>query len=165
MNNNPALLQPSEDEDCRYMQFRSAVISLVIPPPVPMLNVRQRMYYGDANIFDGRDVFRIMAENRYYFYNITGETPETLVGLANIEHWPNSPNSKLSDVNKVLLCLIWIRCYPTFAALSAIFNVSTSATQVLIRNIIPVLYDCLKHYISWPSVAEWNSKRGYWDKI
>ena len=53
------------------------MISLVPPPPDSTSDERHRLFLGDNNTYIERDLFAMYSENRYHFYNITGETPES----------------------------------------------------------------------------------------
>lgn len=56
---------------------------------------------------------------------------------------------KLSPTNRVLMFMIWTRCYPTFAVIVNMFNVSTAI--VGIRYMINLFYEKLKNYLTWPT--------------
>lgn len=144
---------------------RSSLISLVMPPPDPIINIRHRLFLGDYTVYNGRDLFSMYSGNRYQFHNITGETPESLRDLVTELQMRPPRNFKLSPPNRVLMVLIWIRCYPTFAALATMFNVSTAIVHVEIRRMISLCHEKLGHYITWPSVDEWRAKRGHWDNL
>lgn len=123
------------------------------------------MFADDSCIYSGRNLFVLCSENRYQFYNLTGETPETCLQLVNFIDMQLARNSRLTVVNRVFLFLIWLRCYPTFATLAAMFNISTSIVQVIVWGLIRRCRQKLQVYIKWPTVAEWLSMRGRWQKV
>ena len=52
------------------------------------------------------------------------------------------------------------RCYPTFAALATMFDISTAIVQFEIRKMIDIFYQKMEHYLIWPTEDEWLLKRG-----
>ncbi|XP_060551175.1 uncharacterized protein LOC132712764 [Ruditapes philippinarum] len=161
----PALVQPPPDASEYINRVRSCLVAVVMPPLNPVLDIRHRLFSNDSNIYSGRNVFQIFSANRYNFYNLTGETPETLIDMLQIVNLRNNSRHKLSPVNRILLFVIWIRCYPTLMTLSAIFNVCTAYVHVEIRIMIRTFYAAFSHYITWPTIDQWLSKRGDWDKL
>ena len=61
--------------------------------------------------------------------------------------------------------MIWLRSYPTYHFLSAMFNISISTVKDEIRLLIPLFYLKLRNFIVWPSVDEWKSMAYTWEKI
>ena len=161
----PAIVHASRDVDDYNKHRRSFVISLVPPPPDPTSDVRHRLFLGDNNTYIGRDLFAMYAENRYHFYNITGETPESLRCLLIELNLRPGKGFKLSPLNRVFLFVIWVRCYPTFAALATMFDISTAIVQVEIRKMIDIFYQKMEHYLKWPTEDEWLLKRGDWEGL
>ena len=52
--------------------------------PQPSQSIRFRHFREDENVFTGRNVYSELSENRYHFYQITGETSETMIDLQNL---------------------------------------------------------------------------------
>ena len=48
--------------------------------------------------------------------------------------------------------MLWLRTYPTFYMLSAMFGVSKSTDENVITGLAPILLANLKRYIKWPSL-------------
>ena len=82
-------------------------------PPDRRLDIRNRLFDTDNVNYNGRDVFRFFfAGNRYNFFHLTGETPETLIALVNSIDIPD--NNILSMFNRFLLLFPWLRKYPCY---------------------------------------------------
>ena len=68
----------------------------------------------------------------------TSETPESLrCMLVELNLRPGT-GFKLSPLNRVFLFVIWVRRYPTFAALATMFDISTAIVHVEIRTMINI---------------------------
>ena len=106
---------------------------------------------------------------RFQFYQITSKTPETflklhvvgLVGLHNIIGYDN----RLSNCNRMLLMVIWLRSYLSNYVLSAVFNVSITTVLNTITSFLPLFVEKMTSFIRWPSADEWLAFRGNWRKI
>ena len=61
------------------------------------------MFADDSCIYSGRNLFVLCSENRYQFYHLTGETPETCLQLVNFIDMQLARNSRLTVVNRVFL--------------------------------------------------------------
>ena len=134
------LHNPTEIHDDYNKHRRSFMISLVPSPPDSTSDERHRLFLGDNNTYIERDLFAMYSENRYHFYNITGETPERLRCLLVELNLRPGTGFKLSPLNRVFLFLIWVRRFPTFAALATMFDISTVIVQVEIRKLIDIFY-------------------------
>jgi hypothetical protein len=68
---------------------------------------------------------------------------------------PGKPQlCKLSAENRLLLVLLWMAHYPTYATLASQFGCSTAVVSEEIRHIVPILNEILAYELSWPSVAD-----------
>ena len=67
-------------------------------------------------------------------YNITGETQESLMCLIVELSLRPGTGFKLSPLSRVFLFMTRARCYPTFAALATMFDISTAIVQFEIRK-------------------------------
>ena len=74
------LPQPPPDEN----QY-SMLLTILRSEVGPLVNIRNILFSNDNNIYEGRDVFKLFCQNRFDFYNITGETPETFLQLVNYD--------------------------------------------------------------------------------
>jgi hypothetical protein len=63
-------------------------IALVKPPADQGICLRQRILGNNIHVWAGRDLFSLFAGNRYGFFQITGETPETLLTILRTEIHP-----------------------------------------------------------------------------
>ena len=61
--------------------------------------------------------------------------------------------------------MLWVRTYPTYHMLSAMFGVSKSTVENVITELTPVLFANLKTSIKWPSLREWQNFRGNWENL
>ena len=48
-------------------------------PPDPLMDVRFRLFSDYELDYSGRDVFQLLSGQRYEFFEITGESPETFL--------------------------------------------------------------------------------------
>lgn len=59
----------------------SILISMLIPPPDPLLDARHRLCASEPVLWSGRDVFKLFCTHVYSFYEITGESPDSFVDI------------------------------------------------------------------------------------
>ena len=163
----PALLQSPADAS-QYLDVINALLgALCALPADPLIKINHRLALYDNNVYIGRDVFTILSDQRFQFYQINGETPETflqlvgLVGFHNIIGYDN----RLSNCNRMLLMVIWLRSYLSYHVLSAVFNVSITTVHNTITSCLPIFVEKMKPFIRWPSAGEWLALRGNWRKI
>ena len=160
------------------MQILGVVLLLLASfPIVPHLpnRIMQRLD-PDFHGFDyrGRNVFVEYANQKHLFWLNTGELPETMMHIATEISAELSRlnrrgrlrqrrrNSKISNVNKVLLTFMWLRKYPCLDTLALMFDISPSTVCSIIYRVVPILWRYFRNQVSWPNLAEWNSMRGNW---
>ena len=160
------------------MQILGVVLLLLASfPIVPHLpnRIMQRLD-PDFHGFDyrGRNVFVEYANQKHLFWLNTGELPETMMHIATKISAELSRlnrrgrlrqrrrNSKISNVNKVLLTFMWLRKYPCLDTLALMFDISLSTVCSIIYRVVPILWRYFRNQVSWPNLAEWNSMRGNW---
>lgn len=51
------------------------------PSPDPNADMRISVSESNVDVWEGKDVFSQFANHKYGFYEITGESPETLLSL------------------------------------------------------------------------------------
>ena len=88
-------------------------------------------------------------------YNITGETQESLMCLIVELSLKPGTGFKLSPLNRVFLFMTSTTCYPTFAALVTMFDISTAIVQFEIRKMIDIFYQKMEQYLTWPTEDGW----------
>ena len=163
----PALIQPPPS--CReYFQYiQTTLVAVSQPPPDPMTDIRYRLFFRDENVFRGRDVFLIFSTNRYSFYELTSETPETFLQLVEIISLGiyRYRLRNISIRNACLLLIIWLRHHPSYFFLSSLFGISVCSVHRIIRRLIPVFLRHLKRFIRWPTWQEWDAMRGIWPEL
>jgi hypothetical protein len=159
------LAQPSPDFEEYQRYIVNTILLLSRLPPDPPLDIKSRLVVDHDAQYSGRNVFGLFSRQRFQFFEITGESPETFVDLVNVLNIPETNNNLLSRRNRVLLVLIWLRSYPTYNFLSVLFNISTSTVKEQIWNMVSFLDTALEQYLQWPTVDEWSNLRGNWNKI
>jgi len=161
----PIATRPPPDYSNYQNYMLVALIQTVVPPPDPLVDVRSRLLGELDNFYTGRDVFGSLSQQRYVFFETTGESPETLIDLVNLIDLHEAPDNVLSLRNQILLITIWLRSYPTIRMLSCMFGVSTSYVECEIQRCVPLFDGALSTFVQWPSVEEWQAMRGRWPKI
>lgn len=68
-----ACLSPPPDNNQEITKILQHLL-VILHSPQPTLNLRFRHFQEDETVFTGRDVFMQFSDNRYYFYQLTGET-------------------------------------------------------------------------------------------
>ena len=133
--------------------------------PQPSQSIRFRHFAEDENVFTDRNVYSELSENRYHFYQITGETSETMIDLQNLIVLHDTREHMLSARNRVLLFVIWLRMYSTYNLLSNMFGVSVTVVGTEITSLLPVFCEKLDHFLVWPTEEDWRSMLGVWTKL
>ncbi|KAL4232432.1 hypothetical protein ACF0H5_007125 [Mactra antiquata] len=78
---------------------------------------------------------------------------------------PDNRERALSTRNRILLFIIWLRMYSTYFLLSNMFGISVSVIGTEINSMLPIVCNQLNTFIVWPSVREWHTLKGIWDKL
>ena len=158
-------LVPLPPDHTTELQEILSILQVVCHVPHPNPGLWMRHFSEDENTFGGKDVFSELADNRYSFYQITGETPETFLQLEALVSLPPCREHSLSSRNRLFLFIIWLRMYPTYSFLANLFCISVSVVGTEVTNILPMFSDKLKSYVVWPTLEEWRNMRGTWPKI
>jgi hypothetical protein len=107
--------------------------------------------------------------NRYSFFETTGETPETLLEIVrqlnNDMFQVTGRPHRSSPINRVMLFMLWMRSYPSCHLLSLLFDVSVTTIHDAINWCIPIMWEHFHALVQWPSLDEWTSKIGNWNKL
>ena len=74
--------------------------------PQPSQSIRFRHFAENENEFTGRNVYSQLSENRYHFYQLTGETSETMINLQNLIVLHDTREHMLSARTRILLFVI-----------------------------------------------------------
>ena len=121
-----------------------------------------------------RDAFVEYANQKHLFWLNTGELPETMMHITTRISPELSrlnrrgrlrqrrKNSKISNVNKVLLTFMWLRKYPCLETFALMFDISPSTVCSIIYRVVPILWRYFHNHVSWTNLAEWNFLRGNW---
>lgn len=160
------------------MQILGVVLLLLASFPIvphPSHRIMQRLdphFHGFE--YRGRDVFVEYANQKHQFWLNTGELPETMMHIttrisAELSRLnrrgrlrQRRRNSKISNVNKVLLTLMWLRKYSCLETLASMFDISPSAVCSIIYRVVPILWRYFRNQVSWPNLAYCNFLRGNW---
>ena len=133
-----------------------------MPLPHYLFDIRTRLLENDLNgIFVCKDVFNSLVSRPFEFWILSGENLRSfneLLDEVSIRVW----DDRLSLANRVLLCLVWLRQYPTYSVLSLIFGVSTCTVGRIIESYWVLLWEIVHPVISWPSQRKWRDLRGNW---
>lgn len=127
--------------------------------------------------FPGRDVFSDLENCEHLFWSLTGEGVESfrqrirdvgpVMSMHTRQRQPRIPNStfKLSEINLILLVILWLRMYPEIAMLSALFMVSPATIErdLEIRFLLPMLWTHFRNLIEWPSHEQWMNMANNWE--
>ena len=101
-----------------------SILQLCRFPPDPTLDLRLRLLSDYDVDYLGRDVFSLFAEQRYEFFEISSESPETFLTFVNEIALPTCENCTLSKRNRVPMFFIRLLKYLTYRIMSVLFNVS-----------------------------------------
>lgn len=130
-----------------------------------MCGIRIRHFAVEMNENGGRDVFSVLATNRYQFYQLTGETPETFVDLQRIISLDDERILSVTSTNRALLFVAWVRKYPSYHMLASMFNVSVAAVGSVITKYLSIFYNSLRKIVQWLTISEWHEMSGVWAKL
>lgn len=159
---------PPDDEPVLHLLY--IITSIVMQqPPRPLLNIRNRLFGSLENYWIGRDVFELFSQHPYEFFEITGETPESLLAIVNDVHvnlhnYTGHPFA-LSPRNRVMLFLIWCRSYPCLSLLSLLFDVASSTIGVELNKMRVIMWNTYAASVTWPASHEWQRMRGVWSDL
>ena len=132
-----ALVQPSPDHTAEVQEMLTILLT-GCHVPHPTHGIRLRHFADDNNAFGGKDVFTEIADNRYAFYQITEETTETFIELLTFISLQPSHQHLLSQRNRLLMFIIWLKMYPTYYFLSNLFSISLPVVGREITNNLPL---------------------------
>uniref|UniRef100_A0A8W8LMU9 DDE Tnp4 domain-containing protein n=1 Tax=Magallana gigas TaxID=29159 RepID=A0A8W8LMU9_MAGGI len=165
----PALTLPPPDIARLLKKFIPILISMLIPPPDPLLDARHRLCASEPVLWSGRDVFKLFCTHVYSFYEITGESPDSFVDIVrNVFEFQGDAipaRHLLTPNNRALLFLIWLRCYPTYHMLSSLFNISVTTVKEELSSLIELFHVYCYQFVSWPTVNEWRQMLNVWQKL
>ena len=76
------------------------------------------------------------------------------------DHGPGRPH-KLNITNRLLLYLVWLKTYPPYYMLAALFDIDERNVGAVIREMTPLFWRYCCSTISWPTCDEWLRMRGH----
>ena len=163
----PAIVNPPPGAaECIQLTL-SALLSLARLPPDPMVDIRHRLNEDAFNVWEGRDVFLQFSKHTYSFFQVTGETPDTLISVVRLiqARRQTEYEHKLSLRNRVLLFFLWLRTYPSYHMLALMFDVTVTTIKNEINSLIPMFHDVFASLVEWPSIREWRQMRFTWPRL
>lgn len=83
---------------------------------------------SELGVWQGRNIFCMLSDHSYGFYEIIGVRIETFLDF--VQKTTNATGRtmighNLSPKNRTILFMIWLRCYPSYNLLSQLVGVST----------------------------------------
>lgn len=149
---------------------------------VPVHTILRRNFDGNALGIRERSVWNTMITHPGNFWLLTGETPESLLQIirrvgphieARVRN-PLNPRRRvrrtrpyaLTIHDRVLLCFLWLRNYPTFTSLSQQFGIAVSNVSDTIYTVIPILHEhyCYR-YVEWIDEQSWERQRDEFEEF
>ncbi len=115
-----------------------------------------------------RDVFADIQDDYLSFWWLTGELPFTFTRLHDrlLVQLSRPVNGRfihrtINTLNRLLLTMIWMRCYPKLALLAFLFGISITLACQIIQFTVPILHAHLvPRFIRWPTAREWIQQMG-----
>ena len=162
---------------CTVFLTQTIIILMTIPDLLKKQPLIARLFPAlmpGRNV--GRDVWTLLEIDPRTFWYLTGETPRSLeqmvrrvaADVVRPRLLPRQPTTRrqracLLDVrNRVLLVIIWLRCYHNYHAMANLFHISTSTVAEEIYHIVPILYLSYRHLIRWHNLQQWAAFLGNW---
>lgn len=147
-----------------------AVLLIVCHPPLDSnLTLRYRLFGNVENFWTGRDVFGMFSVHPVEFFEVTGETPESMLEIMhNVSPMVATETRrlhKLSPRNRLLLFLIWIRSYPSVQFLSILFKISSATLTNELNIMRRIMWVCYARNVTWPGIQEWRNMKGNWPEL
>ena len=127
-----------------------------------------------------RDILAILRNKPLVFWHMTGLTPAWFDVVCDEISFdvaqPRNVRGKypedavrepracgLSTENRILMAVIWLRQYPSYASLQSLFQIDKSTASDDVHHVIPILYRFLEGIIQWPTDQEFEQLWGRWD--
>ncbi|KAK3100045.1 hypothetical protein FSP39_013878 [Pinctada imbricata] len=138
-----------------------------LPSPLSVPVSLRPVDFDSQLMWEGRDVYTILAYRRDQFWYMTSETPETFNELLRevSPYFNVQRNCRIRPQNRLLLTLIWLRLYPTLSILSLIFDIPSMTISRTVEDTWMALWHALTPKIKWPSAGEWRQKYGKWPEM
>ncbi|KXJ21328.1 hypothetical protein AC249_AIPGENE22364 [Exaiptasia diaphana] len=157
------------------------IIRLLEELSVPMHVILRRNFDVNAWRIREQSVWNSMVVNPGNFWLLTGETPESLSEVIRVVgpdiearvRNPRNPRRRarrtrpyaLTLHDRVLLCFLWLRNYPTFTLLSQQFDISVSNVSDIIYTVVPILYEHYHQYVDWIDEQSWQLQRNEYEQF
>ena len=158
-----------DDDDAELSDFLD-ILMIVPPPPDDSLeSIRQRYFAGvEHGQWISMNLFESAIQHPYEFVRITGETPASFDRIYQVIAprlgTPNLPRN-MDERNQILLCMMWLRSYPTYPVLRIAFGVSLTTVSEIINHVWPMLWAVYAPKVEWPNARHWQQLRGIFIKL
>ena len=98
------------------------------------ISFTQRIIGENVNVWNDRDIFTLLANNQYSFFEITGETPETVIDIVQeLFHHTVDRYHPLSLRNRVMRFVLWLRSHPPYHMLSTLSQKQSYAFCFMVK--------------------------------
>ena len=119
--------------------------------PQPSQSIRFRHSAENENEFTDRNVYSVLSENRYHFYQLTGETSETMINLQNLILLHDTREAHAICKKSVLLFWYIVTDVSTIQFAFKHVGVSVTVVGTEITSLLPVFCEKLDHFLTWPT--------------
>jgi hypothetical protein len=122
------------------------------------------------NRWTGRNAVEMVSSHGHEFLTISGETTNTFEDMLGAVRPILCRNIRgrpcvLSPGNRLLMTFVWLRNYPTYMILSAMFAVSRTTVGDIVTSVWPVLWEIYSPEVRWHTRNGWRSLMGHWPEM
>ena len=138
-------------------------VFVAMPTPDPLLSIRHRLFYDQAYLWQGRDVFAAYIAHPHEFFLVTSETKDSFLEmLQNVRDLNVFRARGICLQNRLMMVFIRLRSYLCYATLSLMFDVPRPTVAYIIESMIQSLHALYAGSVRWSMRAEWTTMRGRW---
>ena len=138
-------------------------VLLAMPPPEPLLDIRRPLIGSRQDVWRDRNLFAEYAAHPHEFFLVSSETMDSFNDrLRSLQRQYSFRDRGISIENKLMMVLMWLRTYPSYATLSLMFDVPRTTVCNIINSMTQPLHELYAGSVRWPTVAEWTRLGGKW---
>ena len=105
-------------------------VLLAMPPPEPLLDIRRPLIGNRQDVWRDRNLFAEYAVHPHEFFLVSSETMDSFNDrLRSLQRQYSFRDRGISIENKLMMVLMWLRTYPSYATLSLMFDVPRTTVQ------------------------------------